>query len=133
MKNIYKSLVLTGVLALASTSAYAGNKSCSADNTGDKVSSASCHSSKWNSAKHVNLSTTAERPGYVMTSKGERFCTAKAIKDRENGYTTMVRRDSSDWNKDVEASKDRPVRTRAKPGWSRDQNAVLFRAAFLCL
>jgi len=109
MKSITKSLVLTGVLALASTSLYAGDKaSCHSDNIGDKQ--ASCHSSKWNSSQHVNLSTTAERPGFVMTSKGERFCTAKAMRDRDNGYSTVARHDSRDWDKEVDASKDRPVR-----------------------
>lgn len=97
--KICKHLILTGVLALASTGLYAGNSK----------SSESCSSSRhWDSRKHMTLSTVAERPGYFETSKGLRFCTAKAAKDREmSSYAGITRHDRRDWNREEDASKDR--------------------------
>jgi|GEM_PF-4669496 len=103
MKITYKSLILTGALAFATTSTYAGNMGCQAGNS-------ACHSSKNNSGKSTTHLTMTERSGCFQSSKGKRFCTSKAMKDRNINSTTSVRHHSREWNKEVNASKERTAK-----------------------
>lgn len=125
MKTIYKNLVLTGVLALASTSLYAGDKaSCHSDKAACRADHASYHhSSKANRYSHVrverSLSASVQmyQNGYMQTSKGIRLAPTDRFYSREDRNIRteyrVVQRDANwhrDWNRDVNQSKDYPNR-----------------------